>query len=259
MSSVQMYSYGAWLRLVTDSSVLLLTKSQVKTIEIIRDDTIKISLGNGTLQELLIKLAEVTIPAGLPDVAALRDTIAHMLDHANLFEEKALIKHQLEIDQLIEIKQVLNLWHSSQQIDLNFQQLQVNALVAIGNRLLEAKENDERLINNVTEQTNVVKAQSLQLSGLENLITAIRAANESALSKQDNTYNVLSDIKVTDGLIKTILADILNELKAQTNLLNPISTTLNDIRSQNTTTHNKLDNHSQLLTEIKVILSNQHS
>jgi hypothetical protein len=230
----------------------------VKTIEVVRDDTVKISLGVGTLQEILIKLAEVTIPAGLVDVAALRDAIAHMLDNANLFEENSLLKLQGEIDQLIEIKQVLNLWHSSQQIDLNFQQLQVNALVAIGNRLLEAKENDERLISNATEQTNTLKAQSLQLTGFDALLTAIKMAEESGLSKQDNLTGVLTDIKVTTGLIQTILADILNELKSQTNKLSTIDTTVSDLRSQNNATHTKLDAHTQLLGEIKVVLSNSH-
>jgi hypothetical protein len=258
MSSVQIYSYGACLKLVTDNSVLMITKTQVKTIEVVRDDTVKISLGIGTLQEILVKLAEVTIPAGLVDVAALRDAIAHMLDNANLFEENTLVKLQCEIDQLIEIKQLLNLWHSVQQIDLNFQQAQVNALVAIGNRLLEAKENDERVISNLTEQTNAVKAQSQLLAGFEGLLNAIRVADEAALNKQDTNTGVLTDIKVTTGLVQTILADILNELKAQTNLLNPISTTLNDIRSQNSTTHNKLDTHTQLLTDMKVLLSNNH-
>lgn len=248
MSSVQIYSYGACLKLVTDSSVLLLTKSQVKTIEVVRDDTVKISLGVGTLQEILVKLAEVTVPAGMVDVAALRDAIAHMLDNSNLFEENALVKLQTEIEQLIEIKQLLNLWHSSQQIDLNFQQLQVNALVAIGNRLLEAKENDERLISGVTEQTNAVKAQSIQLAGFDTLLTAIKVANENALNKQDVGTNILTAIKV-------VLADILNELKAQTNKLNTIDTTANDLRTQNAATHNKLDTHTQLLGEIKQALS----
>ena len=162
--SVQIYSYGACIRLVTDNSVLLLGKSQVRTIEAVRQDTVKISLGEGTLNEILIKLADVTQPAGLVDVAALRDAITHMLDNANQFEEVALIKYQAQIDQLIEIKQVFNLWYGSMQIDLNFQQLQVNALVAINNRLLEAKENDERLISDVKEQTGELKAQSLQLA-----------------------------------------------------------------------------------------------
>lgn len=293
MSSIQINSYGACLRIATDNTVLLLSKSQVRVIEVVRDDTIKLSLGQGTLQEILIKLAEVTVPAGLPDVAALRDAIAHMLDNANLFEENALLKMQCGIDQLIEMKQLLNLCHSSQQIDLNFQQLQANALVAIGNRLLEAKENDERLISNVSEQTISIKQQTVTLSGFDIIMNSIKTAIESAVSKQDISTSILTAIKTSSenflnkqdistsllGSIKTVnenslnkqdyssgilteikvvLADILNELKAHTNLLNPISTTLNDIRSQNSTTHNKLDNHSQLLGDIKVAISNIH-
>ena len=142
--SVQIYSYGGCIRLVTDSSVLLIAKTQVKRVEAIRDDSVKISLGEGPLNEIIIKLSDVTVPSGLVDIAALRDAIAHMLDHANLFEDEALIKLQTQIDQLIEIKYLVNLWQGNLQVDLNFQQLQVNALVAINNRLLESKENDER-------------------------------------------------------------------------------------------------------------------
>lgn len=291
--SIQIYSYGAFIRLVTDSSVLLLGKSQVKSIEAVRQDTVKISLGEGTLNEILIKLADVTQPAGLVDVAALRDAITHMLDKANEFEEEALIKYQAQIDQLNEIKQLFNLWYSSMQIDLNFQQLEVNALVAINNRLLEAKENEEKLISNVKEQTgelkaqslqlatmdtlladikavagqiqtasvdglNEQKAQSLQLTALDTLLTGVKAAVESSLNKQDANTGIVTNINVTAGLIKTVLADILSELKTQSNRLATIDTTLNDIRTQNTASQNKQDAQTQLLGEIKTILANQH-
>jgi hypothetical protein len=35
--SVQIYSYGGFIRLVTDSSVLLLAKTQVKSVEAVRE------------------------------------------------------------------------------------------------------------------------------------------------------------------------------------------------------------------------------
>ncbi|MFB6453810.1 hypothetical protein ACE38W_00960 [Chitinophaga sp. Hz27] len=256
--SIQIYSYGAFIRLVTDSSVLNLAKHQIKTIEVVRQDTVKISIGEGAFNETLIKLSDVTVPANLVDVAALRDTIAHMSDHANQYEVEALIKQQVQIDQLVEIKQLFNLWYSSFQIDLNFQQLQVNALVSIGNRLMEAKENEDRLISQVQEQTTEMKAQSLQLTGANHVLADLKATNENALNKQVAVLNVLNDMNVTLGLIKTISADILNELKAQTNKLSTIDTTVNDLRSQNNATHSKQDYQSQLLTEIKTVLSNPH-
>jgi hypothetical protein len=45
--SIQIYSYGGFIRLVTDSSVLLHAKTQVKSVEAVRDDSVKISLGEG--------------------------------------------------------------------------------------------------------------------------------------------------------------------------------------------------------------------
>lgn len=284
--SVQIYSYSAFIRLVTDSSVLLLAKSQIKSVEVVRNDSVKISSGEGPLNEILIKLSDVTVPSNLVDVSALRDAIAHMLDHANLYEDEALLKLQTQIDQLIEIKQLVNLWQGNLQIDLNFQQLQVNALVAINNRLLESKENDERLINQVHDQVTELKSHTLQLVALDGVMTAIKAATESDLSKQDAQNNtlalinqqqtsangifsdinftinrslnmqdyqasILTDIKVTDGLIKTTLADILNELNVHTSMLSEIDATLKDHKTQNTTLLNKQDIQISLLTAIR--------
>lgn len=257
MSSIQLVSYGAYIRITTDSSVLLLEKTQVKSLEVVRQDTVKLSIGEGTLNEILIKLSDVTQPAGLADVAALRDAIAQILDEPDGYEAEALRRQQAQIEELIAIRQLFHLLNGTIQVDLNFQQLQVNALVAIGNRLLEAKENDERMIGHIQDQALELKAQSLQLAAADTWLAAIKAATESTAQKQDAHGGLLTDIKVSTGQVQTILADMLNELKAQTNLLNPISTTLSDLRTQNSTTHNKLDQHAQLLGEIKTILADQ--
>jgi hypothetical protein len=257
MSSIQLVSYGSYIRITTDSSVLLLEKTQVKSLEVVRQDTVKLSIGEGTLNEILVKLSDVTQPAGLVDVAALRDSIAQILDEPDGYEVEALAKQQSQIEELIAIRQLFNLLNGSIQIDLNFQQLQVNALIAIGNRLLEAKENDERMIGCLQDQTSELKAQSLQLTAADTWLTAIKAATESALIKQDAHAGLLTDIKISSGLLQTILADILNELKAQTNKLSTIDTTVSDLRTQNATSHNKQDAQTQLLSEIKVLLANQ--
>jgi hypothetical protein len=281
--SIQVYSYGALLRIVNDGSVLLIAKSQIKTVEVIRDDTVKISIGEGTLSELLVKLSDVTVPTGILDVAALRDAISHMLDYSNGYEEMALTKQQLEIDQLIEIKQVLNLWHSTQQIDLNFQQLEVNALISISNRLVEEKENNQQILFSIGDQTlkiisltdkvsdikaieeslitkqdsliNLIMGQSLQFTLMINKLTDISVNDQNLINKQDLLFGVLTDIKVIGGLIQAILTDILNELKSQTNKLSTIDTSLNDIRSQITSSLSKQDNQALLLNDIKQALS----
>lgn len=284
--SVQIYSYRALIRMVTDGSVLLIAKSQIKTVEVIRNDSVKIGIGEGTLSEIIIKLSDVTEPSGMLDVALLRDTIAHMLDYSNGYEEMAFIKQQLEIDHLIEIKGILNLWHNTQQIDLNFQQLEVNALISISNRLVEEKENNQQILFSIGDQTlkiisltdkvsaikdaeeslitkqdaliNLIVGQSLQFTSMVDKLADISVIEQNIVNKQDNLSVILTDIKVTAGLVQNVLADILNELKSQTNKLSTIDTTISDIRIQNGNSLNKLDFQTQLLGEIKQVLSNSN-
>lgn len=277
--SVQIYSYGACIRMVTDNSVMLLAKSQIKSVEAVRDDSIKISLGEGPLNEIIIKLSDVTMPSGLLDVAALRDAVAHMLDHSNLYEDEALQKMQALIDHFNEIKLLINLWQGNVQIDLNFQQLQVNALVAINNRLLETRDNDERMLSQAQQQVAELKSLALQLVSFDGVIAAIKTANQTSLSNQDiqtnelrnitgkltGTNSYLSDTQtaINQSLTKldneaniltaskVILADILTELKAHTSKLGTIDTALADNKTQNTSSLSKQDSMITLLTAIK--------
>jgi hypothetical protein len=284
--SVQIYSYGGCIRLVTDSSVLLLAKAQVKSIEAVRDDSVKISLGEGPLNEIIIKLSDVTMPSGLVDIAALRDAIAHMLDHANLFEDEALIKLQAQIDQLIEIKQLCNLWQGSFQIDLNFQQLQVNALVAINNRLLESKENDERLISQAHDQVNALvainsrllelkendeklisqahdqftesKSQSLQLTSLGNGLETLKAAIQNSLSIQEGQAaelgNIESQIDISNSLLKalqTLMGTNLNNQNTQTGILNELKAILSNVLAISEASQNEMAANNAILMDMR--------
>ena len=275
--SVQIYSYGGFIRLVTDSSVLLLAKTQVKSVEAVRDDSVKISLGEGPLNEIIVKLSDVTVPAGLIDIAALRDAIAHMLDHANLFEDEALLKLQAQIDQLIEIKHLFNLWQGSLQIDLNFQQLQVNALVAINNRLLESKENDERLINQGHDQFTETKVQTQQLVTLGNGVESIKTSNQTALTNQvvqttelrniisqlTNVNNHLEHVRGIQNTQITKMDNLSEIMNGSQGFLTNIVVYLDELLNQTVTTNShllnthlpalsaKLDNQVSLLTDIK--------
>ena len=77
--AIQIFNDGASLRIVNAASVLLINKSHIKTIDTVRDNTIRLDIGSGALKNVFIKFADVTIPAALPDVYALRDAINAML------------------------------------------------------------------------------------------------------------------------------------------------------------------------------------
>ena len=225
--TVLIINYGAFIRLIMDSNVFLLAKAQIKSVEVIRDDTVRINNGEGPLQEILIKLSEVSYPAGLVDVAALRDTIAHMLDNANQFEVEALIKMQTQIEELTAIKHLFNLWQSNAQIDMNYQQMQLNALVAINEKLQEAQEDNDKIIESLEEQTDELKEQSGQLTAIESVLSLTKTGQESLLTVASAQAAQLS-------AHTTALTEIIAGQEAQTVLLTDIKTLLNDIKTNTT-------------------------
>ena len=77
--AIQIFNDGASIRIVNTASVLLINKSHIKTIDTVRDNTIRLDIGSGALRNVFIKFQEVTVPAALPDVYALRDAINAML------------------------------------------------------------------------------------------------------------------------------------------------------------------------------------
>lgn len=77
--AIEILNDGASLRIVNKGSVILVNKLQIKSIETIRTDTVRLDIGDGALKNIYIKFTEVTIPAGLTDAGQLRDAINTML------------------------------------------------------------------------------------------------------------------------------------------------------------------------------------
>jgi myosin heavy subunit len=227
--TIQIINYGAFLRLTMDSNVFLLAKAQIKSVEVIRDDTVRINNGEGPLQEILIKLSEVTQPAGLVDVAALRDTIARMLDTGNQYEVEALVKMQAQIDELAAIKQLFNLWHSSLQIDMNYQQLQVNALVSIIEKLQKAQEDNEKIIESLEEQTDEMQEQTQKFILIETVLSASKTVQDAILTAATAQAAQLS-------AHTTAFTEIITGMETQTGLLTDMKGLLNDIKTNTTPT-----------------------
>lgn len=75
----EIYNDGASLRIVNSGNVILVSKLQIKTIDTIRDDVVRLDIGEGALKNIYLKTAEVSVPAGIGDSAQLRDAINAML------------------------------------------------------------------------------------------------------------------------------------------------------------------------------------
>jgi hypothetical protein len=109
----QISSDGAIIRITSENGVLLLTKSQIRTIETVRDDTVCIVIWENSLKNVYVKFSEVTQPSGLSNVAALRDAIKSMLDFGNKYEELSLTELAAIKQSLIDIKNVLSVNQSA--------------------------------------------------------------------------------------------------------------------------------------------------
>ncbi|MBK6937006.1 MAG: hypothetical protein IPH18_09110 [Chitinophagaceae bacterium] len=77
--AIEIFNDGASLRILNKGSVILVSKLQIKTIETIRNDVVRLDIGEGALKNIYIKFADVTTPAGLADAGQLRDAINAML------------------------------------------------------------------------------------------------------------------------------------------------------------------------------------
>lgn len=77
--ATEIYNDGASLRIVNNGNVILVSKLQIKTIDTIRNDVVRIDIGEGALKNIYLKYAEVSVPNGIPDVNQLRDLLNGML------------------------------------------------------------------------------------------------------------------------------------------------------------------------------------
>jgi hypothetical protein len=77
--AIQIKDAGGCISISIDGNTILLNKPQVSTVEVIKDDTIRIDMGQGALKNIFIKYTDVTEPVGLANVSALRNAIRDML------------------------------------------------------------------------------------------------------------------------------------------------------------------------------------
>jgi hypothetical protein len=78
----QIINDNSCIRVINDGTPLLIIKTQVKTIDTVKNEMVRIDIGEGALKHIYIKYSDVTLPAGLADVFALRDAVKAMLDVA---------------------------------------------------------------------------------------------------------------------------------------------------------------------------------
>ena len=98
------YNDGACIKVAFNGNVIQINKAQIKTIDTIRNDTVRIDIGEGPLKNVYVRLSDVIFPEGFRDVIALRNYIKDLLIQ-NGFSTEA--KQDAEINELQQVKQVL--------------------------------------------------------------------------------------------------------------------------------------------------------
>lgn len=95
----KIYDDGAVIRIENGTSVLFVTKSQVKTIDTIANGIVRLDIGEGPLKNVFLKWSDVEDPV-TTSAELLRDTIKNMMPDVS--EETGII------NELTNIKNVLN-------------------------------------------------------------------------------------------------------------------------------------------------------
>ena len=74
----QIFNDGAVIRIENGTKILLVSKEQVKTIDIVQDNIVRIDIGEGPLKNIFINYQDVTNPV-VASASELRDVIKGMM------------------------------------------------------------------------------------------------------------------------------------------------------------------------------------
>jgi hypothetical protein len=77
--ATQIVDNGATIQIVNDGNVVLVTKQQIKTIDTIRNNIVRLDIGGGPLHNIFLRADEVNSPEGLNNNVGLRDYINGLL------------------------------------------------------------------------------------------------------------------------------------------------------------------------------------
>jgi hypothetical protein len=104
--AIEIFNDGGCIRILSNNNTLLISKGQIKTIDTIRTDTVRIDIGEGPLKNIYIKNAEVITPQTFANPEDLRDAISAMLQ-SNISGVATEFNQLEEISQLNQILAVL--------------------------------------------------------------------------------------------------------------------------------------------------------
>lgn len=77
---IEITNIAHYLSVSLDGNVLLLNKAHIRSIEVVKDDTLKIETSQQSMRQLYLRFADVIVPELLTDVNELRDAVSGMVN-----------------------------------------------------------------------------------------------------------------------------------------------------------------------------------
>lgn len=228
----QIINDNSCIRVINDGTPLLIIKTQVKTIDTVKNDMVRIDIGEGALKHIYIRFADVIAPAGLADVSALRDAIKGMLDGA-----------QAGVD-LTPLTTLMQGCCKSQTDNLNAVKTSVDALT----QQVTANGNTEA--QNVTAVKQSVDTLTQQVTADGNTQTQNLAAVKQSVDALGQTVTAQS--AQLDG----IRQEVVNSGKTQATVLNSVAQTLGQINQALATALNNISQPVRVDESVPMVVYN---
>ncbi len=75
----EIFNDGACIRILSNNNTLLINKQHIKTVDTIRNDTVRIDIGEGALKNIYIRYDDVITPSGFVNAEDLRDYLNNFM------------------------------------------------------------------------------------------------------------------------------------------------------------------------------------
>ena len=105
------YNDGAYIKIVFDGGIIQVNKSQIKTIDTVRNDVVRIDIGAGAMKNIYLRLSEVQYPQVFENVTVLRNYNKDLMLQNNFAtvakQDETIVELKSIKHLLLDIKQLL--------------------------------------------------------------------------------------------------------------------------------------------------------
>ena len=238
----QIINDNSCIRVVNDGTPLLIIKTQVKTIDTVKNEMVRIDIGEGALKHIYINFADVTNPAGLGDVFALRDAIKAMLDTAQ--QAQADFTPMMTAMQNCCKGQTDGINAVKASVDSLSQQVTTSGNTQ-SSHIVEVKAGIDTLTSIITatgnSQSQSLAAVKESMDTLNQQVTASGNAQTQNLTAVKQSVDALNQTSAAQsGQLDGIRQEVVNSGKSQTTLLTNMSQLLGQINQTMAAANNNL-------------------